>query len=104
QDWLDLALHGAGERWRFPNTPQGSAALVEALRDRAVTRLGLEASGGYEREGETAVRRAGLEVIFFQPRQVRAYALYKGRRAKTDPIDAGLIAACTTAHEEPGRA
>lgn len=104
KDWLDLARHGAGERWRFPNTPQGRAALLEALLGWGVTRLGLEASGGYEREVATALRCAGLDVIVFQPRQVRAYALYKGRRAKTDPIDAGLIAACTAAHEEPGRA
>lgn len=96
--WLDLAVHGRAERWRLPNTAAGQAELVAALGRLGVTRVGLEASGGYERPVVAALRGAGLEVILFQPRQVRAYAAYRLRRAKTDRIDAGLIAACAAAH------
>jgi transposase len=96
--WLDLALEARPERWRVPNTAEGHAELLAAFLRLGVTRVGLEASGGYEREAVAALRGAGLEVIVFQPRQVRAYATYRLRRAKTDRIDAGLIAACAVAH------
>jgi transposase len=61
-------------------------------------RIGLEASGGYERKAVSALRKAGFEVIVFQPIQVRAYAQYLGKRAKTDPIDAHVIALATAAY------
>ena len=62
-------------------------------------RVGLEASGGYERKVARTLREVGFEVIVFQPSQVRAYAQYLGQRAKTDPIDARLIALATAAHD-----
>lgn len=105
--WLDLALDGRPERWRLPNTAEGHAELLAALLRLGVARVGLEASGGYERGVVAALRGAGLEVVLFQPRQslssgsdprMRAYATYRLRRAKTDRIDAGLIAACAAAH------
>ncbi len=103
KSWLDLALDGRQERWRLPNTDDGRAELVAALIRLAVARVGLEASGGYERAVVAVLRQAGFEVILFQPRQVRAYAAYRLRRAKTDVIDARLIAACAAAHG-PARA
>lgn len=102
KSWLDLALDRQPERWRFDNDGSGHEALAQHLLGLGVTRVGLEASGGYEAAVVAALRAAGLEVIVFQPRQVRAYAVYRLRRAKTDAIDAGLIAACTAAHG-PGR-
>lgn len=96
--WLDLAVHGRAERWRAPNTADGHVELIAALLRLGVERVGLEASGGYERAVVAALRGAGLEVILFQPRQVRAFATYRLRRAKTDRIDAGLIASCAAAH------
>ncbi len=95
---LDLALHERPERWHLQNTAEGHAELVALLIRLGVTRIGLEASGGYERGVVEALRRAGIAVVLFQPRQVRAYATFRLRRAKTDAIDAGLIAACTAAH------
>lgn len=95
---LDLALSDCDERWVFQNDAQGRAALVAVLLKHAVQRAGLEASGGYERDIVEALRQAGVDVILFQPRQVRAYAVYRQRRAKTDAIDAGLIAACAAEH------
>lgn len=98
KSWLDLALHGREERWRLANDEDGRAELVTALARFGIARIGLEASGGYEAAAVAALREAGLEVIVFQPRQVRAYAVYRLQRAKTDAIDAGLLAACAAAH------
>ncbi|ACL55900.1 IS110 family transposase [Methylobacterium nodulans] len=103
KDSLDLALTGQPASWRFANTPDGHAALITHLAEHAVRRIGLEASGGYERAVCAVLHRAGFDLVLFQPRQVRAYATDRLRRAKTDRLDAHLIAACTAAHEGPVR-
>lgn len=100
---LDLALHGREERWHFANDESGRAGLLAALIRFGVGRAGIEASGGYQDLAVAALREAGIETIVFQPRQVRAYGTYRLRRAKTDAIDAGLIAACAAAHDGPVR-
>jgi len=100
---LDVAIFSSAQRWRFSNDDAGRSALVALLREHGVGRVGLEASGGYERPAVETLRDAEFEVIVFQPRQVRAYAAYRLRRAKTDRIDAGLIAACAADHG-PARA
>ena len=97
--WLDIALYGSGEAMRTPNTLEGHAALLGWLAERRVTRVGLEASGGYERKLVAALRAGGLEVALLQPRQVRAFAVYRLRRAKNDRLDAQLIAHCAAALE-----
>jgi transposase len=97
KDWLDVALDEGGESLRRPNTHQGRADIVAFLREADARRVGLEASGGYEIEMVEALREAGFAVIVFQPRQVRAFATYLGVKAKTDTIDARLIARCTAA-------
>jgi transposase len=56
-------------------------------------------SGGYERLIVAHLRARGFEVNLFQPKQVRAYAMFRLQRAKNDKIDASLIAACTAAVE-----
>ena len=94
KSWLDVAIASSASRWRFANDPEGRGELVALLSKLAVRRVGLEASGGYERAIVEDLHEFGFEVILFQPRQVRAYAVYRLRRAKTDKIDAGLIAAC----------
>jgi transposase len=99
--WLDAAVHKAsGKLLRQPNTPQGQAAIIGFFLEHEVTRVGIEASGSYEFEMVDAMREAGLEVIVFQPAQVRAYATFLKLRAKTDAIDAALIAQCAAAQEE----
>jgi transposase len=91
---LDVAIHGRSERWSFGNDPAGIAGLIKLMRRCKVTRIGIEATGGYEREAVAGLRRAGLVVVVLQPIQVRAFATYQLCRAKSDAIDAGLIAAC----------
>jgi transposase len=94
---LDIALDGQEARLKVENAPAGHRALAAWLARRGVERVGIEASGGYERKVVAHLRRHGFAVIVFQPAQVRAYAAYRLRRAKNDAIDAGLIAACAAA-------
>jgi len=92
---LDIAGYPTKERVRLPNTPQGHQALRAWLKERKIKRVGIEASGGYEMAVVDHLRQHGLEVALLQPRQVRAFAVYKLQRAKNDRIDAALIAECT---------
>jgi transposase len=99
---LDIAFHGQTTALQLPNTPEGHAALVAACQARGVARVGLEASGGYERALVRVLRAAGLDVVVFQPRQVHGFRTWRRRRAKTDRTDATLLAACAAGHG-PGR-
>ena len=94
---LDVALEASRERLEVDNNAAGHRALTDWLRRHRVKRVGIEASGGYEREVVTELRRRGFVVVVFQPVQVRAYAMFHLRRAKNDKIDAALIAMCTAA-------
>ena len=91
---LDIAVHGRAESWQVANTAPGFAELVRLMRRHRVTRVGVEATGGYERDVVEHLRAAGFAVVVLQPIQVRAFAQFTLRRAKTDRIDAALIAAC----------
>lgn len=95
---LDIAVHGHKQSWRVANTPEGFCDLVKLMRQHQVVRIGLEATGGYERDVVESLRAAGFTVLVLQPRQVRAYAIAKLQRAKTDRIDAQLIAAFVAEH------
>lgn len=96
---LDVAVCG-GARLRVENEASDHEALAAWLRDQAVRRVGIEASGGYERAVVRHLRAEGFEVAVLQPLQVRAYAGFRLQRAKNDRIDAALIASCTAALEE----
>jgi transposase len=76
---------------RCKNSPQGWKALIERLRDRSCV-VGVEPSGGYERGLVRALVEAGVEVRWTDPVRVRALAKALGIPAKTDAIDAELIA------------
>lgn len=92
RDTLTVALHPGGEIRDFPNTERGRADLTSYLRRRDVARVVLEASGGYERPVAQALQDVGLSVAVVNPRQVRDYARAVGRLAKTDAIDAQVLA------------
>ena len=94
---LDVALDGSSEQLQVENTAEGHETLIAWLRHHKVKRVGIEASGGYEQPVVAALRGKRFVVVVFQPAQVRAYAKYRGQRAKNDRIDAALIAACTAA-------
>jgi len=94
---LDVALDGGSEQLQVENTAEGHKALLQWLGRHKVIRVGIEASGGYEQPVVAELRRKRFVVVVFQPAQVRAYARYRGQRAKNDRIDAALIVACTAA-------
>ena len=98
---LDVAVDGHAARWQVDNTLRGWRRLHAELVKAGVTRVGIEASGGYERGVAKHLRAQGLAVLVLQPIQVRAYAQVHLRRAKNDALDAALIAACTAAIEGP---
>ena len=94
KDKLDIAVHGRAERWQVANTLPAGDALAAELAKAGVTRVGIEATGGYERGVVEHLRAAGFTVLVLQPIQVKAYARVHLRRAKNDALDAALIAAC----------
>src|SRR5579863_6712873 len=91
---LDVAVHGRLEHWRVDNTSVGWRRLATDLSEAGVTRVGIEASGGYECGVVGYLRDKGFVVLVLQPIQVKAYARVHLRRAKNDKLDAVLIAAC----------
>jgi len=97
---LDVAIDGSREQLQVPNNADGHRALSAWLRQRRTKRVGIEASGGYERAAVAALRRDRFVVILFQPAEVRSYAKFRRQRAKNDRIDAALIAACAAAAEQ----
>lgn len=93
--WLDVAVHGSDAEGRWPNTATGIGELVAWLRGRKVGRVGLEATGGYERAVRQALDAAGFGVVLHQPLEVRLFARLTRQRAKNDALDARLIGAAT---------
>jgi transposase len=89
---LVVALHPSGAGWTVPHTPAGLAALVGRLAPLAPTLVVLEATGGLERPVAAALAAAGLPTAVVNPRQVRDFARATGRLAKTDRLDAAVLA------------
>jgi transposase len=92
---LDVSVHGVGPALETTNDEAGLGELIVWLRAREVYRVGLEATGGYEKAVRLALEAAGFEVVIHQPLEVRLFARLKRLRAKNDRIDAALIAAAT---------
>ncbi|MGO8068612.1 IS110 family transposase [Rhizobium leguminosarum] len=90
---LDVAILPQGEVFAVGNDHAGIDELVERLKGIGVDAIALEATGGFEMLAVAGLSSAGLTVLVVNPAQVRAYAHAIGRRAKTDPIDAAVIAA-----------
>jgi transposase len=89
---LDVAFDPNGPVSRFTNDPDGHTALVGQLQAAAVQRVVLEATGGYERPVVAALLAAKLPVVVVNPKQARDFAKAIGQRAKTDAIDARVLA------------
>jgi transposase len=92
---LDLrGLDGANDAGaeQVPNSSEGCAALCQKLRGQKIQRIVLEASGGYERLLVSSLVAAGLPVVVVNPRQVRDFAKALGLLAKTDKLDAYVLA------------
>jgi transposase len=92
KDQLDIAIGAAGETWSLPNDDEGIRSLVEDLRSRSCGLIVLEATGGFEIAVVIALAAAGLPVVVANPRQVRNFARATGQLAKTDRLDARILA------------
>lgn len=90
KDWLDVAI--GSESSRMANDAAGIGALLDRLR-QGVGLVVMEATGGYETQAASAIAGAGLRLAVVNPRQVRDFAKATGRLAKSDRIDAQVIAA-----------
>lgn len=96
KDALEVAFGPQARTESFANDDDGHEALVAALREREVDLIVLEATGGYEAPCACALQAAGFAVAVINPRQARAFAKAMGYLAKTDAIDARVLAALAT--------
>lgn len=89
---LVVSLLPSAERFTVDNDERGVRTLVERLRSVAPTLIVLEATGGYELLSVAALAAAALPLVVVNPRQVRDFAKATGQLAKTDRIDADILA------------
>jgi transposase len=89
---LDIAVRPAGDHWTAPNEAAGIAELVARLKELQPTLVVLEATGGLEIPLAAALVTAGIPAAVVNPRQVRDFAKAVGQLAKTDALDAQLLA------------
>ncbi len=89
---LDVHVHPAGEVFAVARNAEGIDALIAKIAPLGVHTVAVEATGGFETVVAASLSGAGLPVIVVNPAQVRAFAQALGKRAKTDPIDAAVIA------------
>ena len=92
KDSFDVASEPAGLVLSLPNDPPGRQNLLDALRAHPVALIVLEATGGYERSLAADLLDAGHKVVVANPRQVRDFARGIGQLAKTDRLDARVLA------------
>jgi transposase len=92
KDRLDVHVRPREERFAVSRTGAGIAELAERLRPLAPRTVAIEATGGFETVVAAGLAGAGLAVAVVNPAQVRAFAQALGQRAKSDPIDALMIA------------
>ena len=92
RDHIDVALHPTDRAFRVSHDVRGLAQLVEELRATGPTLAVLEATGGLETDVAAALAVADVPVAIINPRQVRDFAKALGRLAKTDTIDAKVLA------------
>lgn len=97
--WLDGGLCHGQVHERFANGPAGFGDLLAWLRLHGVHRVGMEASGQYERAVREVLEAEGFEVVLFPPHEVKAFARYRRIRLKSDKADARLIAQAAAAYE-----
>jgi transposase len=92
KDFLDANIHPSGEARRFANDAKGHRAIIAWLDGRQVQRVVFEATGAYHRAFERALAAAGLPTAKINPRRARRFAEAIGQIAKTDSIDAAMLA------------
>ena len=89
---LDVRVRPSGERFAVERNSAGLDLLVPRLKDLSPHIVALEATGGFETVVAAVLAAAGFPVVIVNPANVRSFAKALGQRAKTDPIDAAVIA------------
>lgn len=89
---LDVHVLPGGEAFAVARDGKGLEELIERLRAFSPQLIAVEATGGFETIVAAAVAGAGLPLVVVNPAQIRHFAQALGKRAKTDPIDAAVIA------------
>jgi transposase len=92
KDRLDVHALPQGAAFMVARNGEGVAQLVERLKGLSPALIALEATGGFEAVVAAALAAASLPIVVVNPAQVRHFAQALGQRAKTDPIDAAVIA------------
>ena len=90
--WLDIALHPGRENWQVENTQKGIRKLIKRLQSMQIECIVVEATGGYEAQLVEEVSHAALPVSRVNPLRVRRFAQGMNWLAKTDKIDAKVLA------------
>lgn len=103
KDTLDVHLLPAGRVRRFANSAKGRAALIAWLGGFTIARVAFEPTGAYHHAFERRLAEAGLPLVKVNPRQARRFAEAIGRHAKTDAVDAAMLARFAALLEPPVR-
>ncbi len=90
--WLEVCVDGEPESLKVGNDADGHRTLIEKMKTLQPVLIVFEATGGYEHRAVKALREAGLAVAVVNPTRVRRFAEALGKLAKTDKIDAQVIA------------
>ncbi len=98
---LSYAVAGASGAGACMNTASARKQMIAHFSRAGATRVGMESTGAYHFAAAEELREARFEVLVFQPMQVKAYAKFRLKRAKSDPIDAALIARCAEDADDP---
>jgi transposase len=102
--WLDVACWGSEDTWRVRNDEAGVAELIQRMAESRPLLIAVEATGGYEQLSVQAMLLKGMPVAVVNPTRVRALAKATGKLAKTDVIDAHLIAEYAVKIQPPAQA
>jgi transposase len=89
---LDVGVSGSDDVSTFPNSEHGVSELVQRLAELSPALVVMEATGGFEVPAAAALAASGIAVVIANPRQVRDFAKATGQLAKTDQIDAHILA------------
>lgn len=92
KDYLDIHINPIDKSMRIANTRDGLKGLLSKVSSLTVGQIVLEASGGYEQRAKKILQKAGHRVWIVDPKRIKAFKDSKGIRAKTDTIDARMIA------------
>ena len=92
KDWLDVYLHPIGQKLRVSNAPEGLRALKRRIAELPVELIVMEATGKFHRQAHRTLHAAGLAVAVVNPLRARLFAEAVGQLAKTDRLDARMLA------------